>query len=160
MRFIAIHTAQRAEHDRLMARGCHTQVDVSSDEEPMVRPNIGRHVVARTDGAEGTCCRVHGATNPGVMEVTAETVHTTVEASPTHDDRGYRCMETVQDNSEHDFEGTQTQVIVPASSAALRAAGLEERATDSEDEQNDQRTLLDEDTCSDTVSLVGQRNSG
>ena len=33
-------------------------------------------------------------------------------------------------------------------------------ATDSEDDQIHQRTLLDEDTCSDTVSLVGQRNSG
>ena len=85
-------------------------------------------------------------------------------------------LETVQDNSEHDFVGTQTLVTVPASSVALRAAGVEERvstagrrvasnrffflATDSEDEQIDQRTLMDEDTCSDTVSLVGQRNSG
>ena len=46
--------ARRAEHDRLTARR-QTQVDVSSDEEtPMVRPNIGRHVVARTNGAHGS----------------------------------------------------------------------------------------------------------
>ena len=46
--------ARRAEHDRLMAGG-QTQVDVSSDEEePKVRPNIGRHVVACTNGAHGS----------------------------------------------------------------------------------------------------------
>ena len=38
----------------MTARG-RTQVDVSSDEEePIVRPNIGRHVVARTNGAHGS----------------------------------------------------------------------------------------------------------
>ena len=87
---------------------------------------------------EGTNC--NGATNPGVMKVIA-------------------------DNSEKDFEGIHTQVIVPASSVSLRAAGADASnrffcfATDSEDEQIHQRTLLDEDICSDTVSLVGQRNS-
>ena len=46
--------ARRAEHDRLTARR-QTQIDVSSDEEePTVRPNIGRHVVARTNGAHGS----------------------------------------------------------------------------------------------------------
>ena len=46
--------ARRAEHDRLTARR-QTQVDVSSDEEePIVRPNIGRHVVARTNLAHGS----------------------------------------------------------------------------------------------------------
>ena len=162
-------STQVDNHDEPMVSGRFTPW---LHEEPVVRPNIGRHVVARTDLAESTSCR-DGATNPGVMEVIAETVHTTVEASPTV---MVRCMDTVQDNAEHDSEGIQTHVTVPASSAALRPAGVEERvpspgqrvasnrffclATDSEDEQIDQRTLLGEDTCSDTVSLVGQRNSG
>ena len=105
------------------------------------------------------------------MEEIAETVHARVEAVQTQDVRGDRCIGTVQDNSEHDFAGIQSQVTVPASSAALQAAGMDlmawrrvasnrffSLATDSEDERIDQWTVIDEDTCSDTVSLVERRN--
>ena len=158
--------ARQTEHDRLTARAL-TQVEVSSDDEPIVRPNIGRHVVARTNAAQGA--RGVTAQQIRVMEVIAETFHT--------NDRGDRCIDTVQDNSELDIVRIQSQVTVPASSAALQAAGVEERAlpmagrrvasnrffslaTDSEDEQVDQRTPIDEDTCSDTESMVEHRNSG
>ena len=162
--------ARRAEHDRLTARG-QTQVDVS-DEEPTIRPNIGRHVVARTDRAHGARRRGHGTANLSVMEEIADAV-TRAEAFQPQDVPGNRCIETVQDNSEHDVAGIQSQVTVPASSAALQAAGMDltagrrvasnrffSLATDSEDEQIDQRTVNDQDTCSDTVSLIEQRNSG
>ena len=46
--------ATRAEHDRLTARR-QTQIDVSPDEEePIVRPNIGRHIITHTNGAHGS----------------------------------------------------------------------------------------------------------
>ena len=86
-------STQVDNHDESMVSGHFTPW---LHEEPMVRPNIGRHVFARMDLAEGANCR-DGGTNPGVMEVIAETVHTTVEASSNHDGRGHRCMETVQD---------------------------------------------------------------
>ena len=105
------------------------------------------------------------------MEEIAETV-TRVEAFQPQDVPGDRCIDTVQDNSEHDVAGIQSQVTVPASSAALQAAGMDlmggrrvasnrffSLATDSEDEQIDQRTVIDQDTCSDTVNLIEQRNS-
>ena len=56
---VVIRQARRVEYDRSAARGSHVQVDVSSDDEVLVRPNIGRHVVARRDGAERARCRNH-----------------------------------------------------------------------------------------------------
>ena len=111
-----------------------------------------------------------------MMEVIAETVHITVEASPTCNGRRHKCIETARTIREHDFEGIQTQVHCARSFNCFcdqgwkRGSQFQDRwlhpkdsfffATDSEDEQIEQRTLLDEDTCSDTVNVVGQRNSG
>ena len=93
------------------------------------------------------------ATDPGVVE--AHSVN--AEASQSKGNRGPRRRETVR---------VQTQSAVPASSGALRAAGVAEwpppipvrlasnrffsLATDSEDEQVDRRTTVDD---------IGQRNS-
>ena len=110
-----------------------------------------------------------------VMEVIAETVHTTVEASPTRNGRRYKCIETARTIRSMILRGFRSKSLCPLLQLFFRPAGVEERvpipgemvasnrffcfATDSEDEQIEQRTLF-EDTCSDTVNVVGQRNSG
>ena len=75
---------------------------------------------------------------------------------------------TLRDDSDADEEVVErchTLPTQPASAAALRGLGrgLESNrffslATDSEDEEGERRTTFDEDSCSDTVSLVGRRN--
>ena len=97
-----------------------TQIDVSSDEEPLVRPNFGRHVVAR--------------------RIIEEDVPSTVPA--TQVSLGQR----------------EKPLFLSSDAIDVEEHRFFSLATDSEDEEGERRTTFDEDSCSDTVSLVGRRN--
>ena len=147
-----------------------TQIDVSSDEEPLVRPNCGRHVVARRCVEEGVLSTVPATpvslAQRGRQLLPSSDVVEVVEhvLAPGPD----LAFTTLRDDSDADeeVERCYTQPIQPASAAALRSLGRGFKsnrffslATDSEDEEVERRTTLDEDSCSDTVSLIGRRNS-
>ena len=93
-----------------------TQIDVSSDEEPLVRPNMGRDVMARIEA--GSHC----------SSVPATCGHSAQE-----------CADTIVDDLERDLTESQAQHAmpsvraVPSTAVANRFSSL---ATESDDEQD------------------------
>ena len=148
-----------------------TQIDVSSDVEPLVRPNYGRHVVARRCVVEGVPSTVPAtpvslAQRGRQLFPSSDVVDVVEHVLAPGPDLAFTTLRDDSDADEEVVERCHTQPTQPASAAALRGLGrgfVSNRffslATDSEDEEVERRTTLDEDSCSDTVSLIGRRNS-
>ena len=146
-----------------------TQIDVSSDEEPLVRPNFGRHVVARRIIEEDVPSTVPAtpvslAQRERPLFLSSDAIDVE-EHAPAPAELARTTLRDDSDADEEVVERCHTLPTQPASAAALRGLGrgLESNrffslATDSEDEEGERRTTFDEDSCSDTVSLVGRRN--
>ena len=161
-------------HARRRTEVCHdTHIDVSS-EEPLVRSNIGRDVIARTQ-VSGTC-NAESHIRSTVRE--SNVLSAATQDRVLSDDR--QMLETMQPGTatwrdQDSIDDNGVDATVPATSGALRAAGVTEfapptsvrrlahnrffsLATESEDEQTARRTTIHEET-SDTMSLIGIRNS-
>ena len=146
--------------DRMLEAASDTQIDISSDEEPLLRPDSGRHVVPRTEGTsrdvvvpvtsgahiEETCFRPTVPARVSGSSGGAPFVH--CGASSIHSRCGcdrLRGQDTALDAVEQSMETTR-----PACAGALRTAGLRMNrffslATDSDQEEHtsDTENLLE-----------------
>ena len=153
------HQGRRLERSR---------IDVSSDEEPLVRPNCGRHVVPRRCADEEV-----PSTIPATPVLLAQRGRQLLPRSDVVDGSEHvlaPCPDLVasvredsgaDEDVERDLE-CQTQPTEPACACDLRGLGCNRffsLATDSEDDEVERRTSIDADSCSDAVCLIGRRNS-
>ena len=146
-----------------------TQMDVSSDEEPLVRPNCGRHVVARRCVEEGVPSTVPGtpvslAQRGRQLLPSSDVVDVVEHVLAPGPDLAFTTLRDDSDADEEVVERCHTQPTQPASATDLRGLGrgfesnrFFSLATDSKDEEVERRTMLDENSCSDIVSLIGRR---
>ena len=144
-------------------------MDVSSDEEPLVRPNCGRHVVARRCVEEGVPSTVPGtpvslAQRGRQLLPSSDVVDVVEHVLAPGPDLAFTTLRDDSDADEEVVERCHTQPTQPASATDLRGLGrgfesnrFFSLATDSKDEEVERRTTLDEDSCSDIVSLIGRR---
>ena len=164
-RGVKVGEAQALQSRQRLERS--TQIDVSSDEEPQVRPNCGRHVVARRCVEEGVPSTVpakqhrfywHSVGDSCFRVQMLSTLWSTFGTRPRfgihHSQRWQRCRRGGGWKMPHTAHTAGFCSCIRGFGKGIWSNRFFSDATDS-DEEVERRTTLDEDSCSDIVSLIG-----